>query len=96
MTNIAFLLYLPLHSHLESKVLPPVCMKYTAQGESGVANIAGMLYLSRDSHQELYIFDLPTQNTIIMHIDPHHLYFSICNIDIVCNTSVHSVGTGDL
>ena len=31
------------------KALPPVCMKYTAQGESQVANVA------RDHHQELYI-----------------------------------------
>ena len=40
------------------KALPPVCMKYTAQGESRVANIARgeALYLSRDSHQELYTF----------------------------------------
>ena len=34
-------------------------MKYTAQGESGVANIARgearVLYLSRDPHQELYL-----------------------------------------
>ena len=34
-------------------------MKYTAGGESRVANIAGgearVLYLSRDSHQELHI-----------------------------------------
>ena len=37
------------------KALPPVCMKYTARGESRVANIA-LLYLSRDSHQELYTF----------------------------------------
>ena len=32
------------------KALPLVCMKYIAQGESRVANIA------RDSHQELYTF----------------------------------------
>ena len=41
------------------KALPPVCMVYTARGESQVANIAPgkarVLYLSRDSHQELYI-----------------------------------------
>ena len=37
------------------KALPPVCMKYTARGESGVANIARVLYLSRDPHQELYL-----------------------------------------
>ena len=38
------------------KALPPVCMKYTARGESRVANIAQrqVLYLSQDSHQELY------------------------------------------
>ena len=44
------------------KALPPVCMKYTVRGESRVANIARgeaecrVLYLSRDSHQELYTF----------------------------------------
>ena len=38
------------------KALPPVCMKYTAQGESQVANIAQVLYLSQDSHHELYTF----------------------------------------
>ena len=34
------------------KALPPVCMKYTAPGESRVANRAGswVLYLSRDPH----------------------------------------------
>ena len=31
------------------KALPPVCMKYTARGESRVA------YIARDPHQELYI-----------------------------------------
>ena len=48
------------------KALPPVCMKYTARNESRVANIARgeaecyicclELYLSQDSHQELYTF----------------------------------------
>ena len=41
------------------KALLPVCMKYTARGESRVANIAqgeAVLYLSRDPHQELYTF----------------------------------------
>ena len=34
------------------KALPPVCMKYTARGESRVANIArGEAELSRDPHQ---------------------------------------------
>ena len=37
-----------------------VCVKYTAQDESRVANIAGgearVLYLSQDSHQKLYTF----------------------------------------
>ena len=42
------------------KALPPVCIKYTARGESRVANIAAtrrsrVLYLSRDPHQELYL-----------------------------------------
>ena len=44
--------------HVLLKALPPVCMKYTASDESRVANIAEakprVLYLSRDSHQELY------------------------------------------
>ena len=31
-------------------------MKYTARGENRVANIAQVLYLSRDPHQELYTF----------------------------------------
>ena len=35
----------------------PVCMKYTAQGNSRVANKGEVnLYLSWDSHQELYTF----------------------------------------
>ena len=39
---------------------PPVCMKYTARGESPVANIARSeaecyTYLSRDPHQKLYL-----------------------------------------
>ena len=43
------------------KALLPVCMKYTAQRESRVANIARgeaecSVYLSQDSHQELYTF----------------------------------------
>ena len=38
------------------KALPPVCMKYTTRGESRVANIARVLYLSQDSHQELCTF----------------------------------------
>ena len=43
------------------KALLPVCMKYTALGESLVTNIAlcfaqPILYLSRDSHKELYTF----------------------------------------
>ena len=39
------------------KALLLVCMKYTAQGESQVANVAQarVLYLSQDSHQELYM-----------------------------------------
>ena len=38
------------------KALLPVCMVYTARGESQVARgKAPVLYLSRDSHQELYI-----------------------------------------
>ena len=41
--------------------LLPVCMKYTARDESRVANIARgeaecYIYLSQDSHQELYTF----------------------------------------
>ena len=40
------------------KALSPVCMKYTAQDESLVANMvqSQVLYLSQDSHQELYTF----------------------------------------
>ena len=41
------------------KALPPVCMKYTAQGESLVAKYrtrqSQVLYLSWDSHQGLHI-----------------------------------------
>ena len=37
------------------KAMPPVCMKYTAPGESRVAN-SQVLYLSQDSHQELHTF----------------------------------------
>ena len=40
------------------KALSPVCMKYTAQDESLMANMvqSQVLYLSQDSHQELYTF----------------------------------------
>ena len=42
------------------KALPPVCMKYTAQGESRLANIAQgeaeCYILPQYSHQELYTF----------------------------------------
>ena len=46
-----------MYNYVLLKALPPVCMVYTARGESQVANIARgrVLYLSRDSHQELYI-----------------------------------------
>ena len=49
------------------KALPPVCMKYTARGESRVANIvqrSRVLYLSRDPHQELYISYKQTSNAL--------------------------------
>ena len=47
----AYILYVLL------KALPPVCMKYTARDESRVANRQSrVLYLSQDSHQELYTF----------------------------------------
>ena len=32
--------YVSMHIHVLFKALPPVCMKYTAQGQSGVAKIA--------------------------------------------------------
>ena len=43
--------------HCPFKAFLPVCMMYTAWGESQGANIAQgrVLYLSQDSHQELYI-----------------------------------------
>ena len=51
------------------KALPPVCMKYTARGESRVANICStrqsrVLYLSRGSHQVLYISDKRSGSTL--------------------------------
>ena len=52
------------------KALPPVCMKYTAQGESRVANIA--LYLSRDPHQELYLSYKQSVNalSVLLYLTP--------------------------
>ena len=62
------------------KALPPVCMKYTAQDESRVANIAQgkaecYVYLSQDSHQELYI--LYKQSSSILSV---LLYFTLTKV----------------
>ena len=57
-------------------------MKYTAQDESQVTNIAGgkarVLYLSQDSHQELYTFIQRKWQCfkcfIVFYINLTHLY----------------------
>ena len=64
--------------YLLLKALPPVCMKYTAQGESGVSNIAQAkpsAILSRDSHQELYI--LYKQSSCALNV---LLYFTLTKV----------------
>ena len=52
-------------------------MKYTARDESRVANIARsrVLYLSRDSHQELYI--LYKQSSSVLSV---LLYFTLTKV----------------
>ena len=57
---VCIYIYIYIYMYVLLKALLPVCMKYTAQDKSRVANICStrrsrVLYLSQDSHQELYI-----------------------------------------
>ena len=70
--------------------MPPVCMKYTARGESRVANIArgeAVLYLSQDLHEELYLSYRQSVSALCV-----LLYFTPINVRIKSSLIVLNKG----
>ena len=60
------------------KALPPVCIKYTALDESRdkySTQLCLVLYLSRNSHQELYILYKPSGSVLSV-----LLYFTLTKV----------------